>query len=98
MDHATYCRTVCGAKCCKHHLTGIDCPQLAEDKSCKCYAERFADGMGDLVFVGRVEINETQGIDFLCGRIANLIKAKALPEDVEAGCCFAHPELLQRDL
>lgn len=54
--------------------------------------------MGDLVYIGRVEINKKVGIDFLCGRIEQLIEAKALAPEIEAGCCYAHPELLERDL
>lgn len=98
MDHFTYCRDVCGAKCCKHHATQTLCPQLADDKSCKCYKERYADGMGDLVYVGSVEINDKQKIDFMCGRIEQMIAKGQLPEEIIAQCCYAHPQLLKAKL
>lgn len=102
---AKYCREVCGAKCC--YLTTpeegrIPCPRLAEDNQCSVYDKRYAEGMPNLVQVGTYRSRSIVDLEgnpavrpFFCGRITAILAAKALPEDVVAQCCVAHPELLE---
>jgi hypothetical protein len=46
--------------------------------------------VGHFQFQGRLH-------PFICGKIADVIKAGLLPQDIEAQCCYAHPELLEMD-
>lgn len=75
--------------------TGLICPRL---KDCKCtiYDKRFSPEYGDYEEVARVKIGDNL-IPFICGRIEKLLKDKLLPEPIEQQCCYAHPELLERD-
>jgi hypothetical protein len=103
---AFWCSQVCGGKCCLFHSPEegtVPCPNLTPEKSCGVYEQRYADGMPDLVQVGTYKsrtIKNLQGEpadrSFFCGRIVNIIAAKGLRPEVEAQCCVAHPELLEK--
>lgn len=100
ISHAEYCQNICGAKCCKIPSEDFSCPKLTKDNLCSIYQERFAEGQPaeKLISIFRSKIRGANGqIVFKamsCGRIAKLITDKKLPPEVEAQCCFAHPELL----
>ena len=97
MDHATYCAKICGAKCCylyKPHP--IPCPRLAPDCSCSIYEERFRDGSPAVVTVGFFRLRGDLR-PFACGKIEDTIKEGLLAQEIEAQCCYAHPELLKTD-
>jgi hypothetical protein len=103
---AFYCRQVCKARCCTFISPEegiVPCPNLTSKNECGVYQERYADGMPDLVQVGTYKsrtIKNLQGEpadrSFFCGRIVNIIAANGLAPSVEAQCCIAHPELLER--
>jgi hypothetical protein len=104
IDEATYCAKVCGAQCC--YFTSLEegsvkCPQLRDDNACGVYEKRYAEGMPDIVVVGRYQSKSVMDLDkkyverpFFCGRIANIIASNGLRKDIAAQCCIAHPELL----
>lgn len=97
MDHATYCAKVCGAKCCylyKPHP--IPCPCLASNATCSIYEDRFREGSPAAVQVGHF-LFKGELRPFICGKIMDVIQAGLLPKEIEAQCCYAHPELLTRD-
>src|SRR5437870_1207588 len=104
MDEATYCRTVCKAKCCRSYTPEegiIACPRLGSDNSCNVYEQRFHPHQPDVVAVGTFRSKSIKNLTgepalrpFLCWRIQVLIDAKKLPEEVAKQCCIVHPELL----
>lgn len=97
IDHATYCAKVCGAKCCYLYKPDpIPCPCLASDCTCSIYEERFREGAPALMAVGHFQF-QGRLRPFICGKIVEVIKAGLLPQDIEAQCCYAHPELLEMD-
>lgn len=106
MDRATYCLTVCGGKCCTLHFPGEDpvrCPKQADDGSCTVYHERYGgESPPSLVVVGQWQTKKIKTLDgepvimpFWCGRIEELLATHRMHPEVVAGCCYAHPELLE---
>lgn len=105
MDADTYCKTVCGGKCCYLHPVGEDpvkCPKQHEDGSCSVYHKRYGPLADEpIVVVGYWHTNNKRDIHgnpimmpFGCGRIKDLLAQRLLHPDVEKQCCYAHPELL----
>lgn len=109
MDAATYCIQVCKAKCCYLNTPWgegpIKCPRLAEDNSCSVYHKRYGELVHEpLVVVGRWQSKVRKDIDgnpvdlpFYCGHVKDIIEKGWMPKDVEAQCCYAHPELLDME-
>lgn len=102
LDKDTYCIKVCKGKCCTlHHESGakVRCPKLSADCSCSIYEKRFAPNAPELEVVGFYQIKKGDGSwtinPFICWQITKLIAHKQLPKEVEDGCCYAHPELLE---
>jgi len=95
VDEASYCSNICKAKCC--HFQGVACPRLDDNNQCSIYAERFAEGQPDLMFVGLVQINSKQVIQFKCSRINQLLAQGVIPKEIVDQCCVANPKLLERD-
>lgn len=87
-----YCSGVCGAKCCKGN--DFKCGYLSADCLCSIYEKRFAPDMPDTVTIGAYRKGEKL-LAYSCTRIERLIKAGKLDKTIEAGCCIAHPELLE---
>lgn len=93
MTPAEYCIGVCGGKCCTHPVTKQRCPRQADDGSCSIYDLRYREGhpkreeVGAYMWRGKMVV-------FECGTIEELISSKTLAPEIEAQCCFAHPELL----
>lgn len=108
MDVGTFCKSVCGGRCCYLRLPDegepIPCPHLTEDKTCGIYAERYREGADDLVVVGYFKSRKYKELDgitpatrpYVCGRMHQLLAAGAVPPDIAKGCCIAHPELLSK--
>lgn len=106
MDAATYCIKVCGGKCCYLHTpwgeAPIRCPKLAEDNSCSVYDRRYKELVDEpLVVVGQWQSKVRKTIDgepvtypFYCGHVKTIIANGHMAKEVEAQCCYAHPELL----
>ena len=102
---AKYCASVCGGRCCTLHNAdegSVRCPRLKDDNTCGVYKERYADYQPRLVVVGTFISRKLKRLDgeyaerpFVCGFIEDILKAGALPKEIEAGCCYAHPELLE---
>jgi len=105
VDKATYCRTVCGAKCCSIVFPGEEltkCPRLSEDNSCSVYSQRYPENPEPLVVVGYWQLKNRKDLEgnpvvmpFWCGRVDDLIKSGMMPKSIEDQCCYAHPELLE---
>lgn len=93
-----YCIRVCCGKCCTHPVTKVRCPKQADDGSCSIYEHRYVR-IGALK-QETVALYEHQGrtLKFECGQILDLIAAKMLAPEVEAQCCYAHPELLNQEI
>lgn len=72
------------------------CPHLQHDKRCGIYEERFAPDKPAIVQVALYVIQD-EWKALTCARISELIGRNLLDPEVEAGCCYAHPELLERD-
>lgn len=90
-----YCSKVCGAKCCTIRPENITCSFLTEEKLCKCYENRFGPGSIRQAVMGFVTTASGGIKPFICGRIREIIADGALPPDIVAQCCIAHPELLE---
>lgn len=90
-----YCIDVCKAKCCTHPVHKVECPRLGPDKRCTIYELRYRPGAPAIETVGFYE-HGGKTFAFKCGRIGQLIADGHVPDDVVAGCCYAHPELLVR--
>lgn len=95
MTKDEYCISVCKAKCCYWHDVKKPCPRLTEDCKCSIYEQRFGPDSAHVEIVGWAEKYPGTVLPFICSRIEQLIKDKHLPDDVEAQCCYAHPELLE---
>lgn len=108
MDAATYCRSVCGAKCCHLRLPDEDapipCPRLAPDGSCSVYEQRYGElAHEDVVIVGYWKSRKYRTLEntdgalrpFPCGKVEQIHARGGLPEDVARQCCVIHPELLE---
>lgn len=81
----------------------VPCPNRDPvSKLCNIYESRYKPGAPAVEIVGfhRLERSARAFPVFralACGRILDIIARKELPPEVEAQCCFAHPELLERD-
>lgn len=101
-----YCQEICKARCCYFRSPEegiVMCPHLTPEKKCNCYKERYAAGQPDLVVVGYWKSRAYRDLKgnkatrpFWCGRIRQLLATGVLPDDVVAGCVYAHPELLEK--
>jgi hypothetical protein len=108
MDRDTYCIKVCGGKCCTLYPPNEDavpCPRLSGDGSCSVYQKRYGE-LNDqpLVIVGRWTSKKNKDVDdnpvvynFYCGRIEEIIISGAMPKEIMNQCCYAHPELLEKE-
>jgi len=105
VDEATYCQSVCGAKCCYLRLpdepSPIPCPRLNPDNSCSVYAVRYAVGMPEVVVIGYFRSKTYRDLHggevrrpFPCGMIKDIAARGGLPKEVEEQCVVLHPELL----
>lgn len=101
MPYSQYCSEVCGAKCCKVYLEDTDevlceCPKLSENRTCSIYKERYEQGKpyGFQKLVPHRTGLKVISVD--CGEVKEILKKKQLPGWIEAQCCFAHPELLEK--
>lgn len=97
-----YCIKICKAKCCTLYTEGVAviCPKLSSDCKCTIYKDRFTPFAPDVVKVGEYSLwlkNGPEKRNFYCSRVENLIAKNLLPDDIRAGCCYAHPELLKKD-
>lgn len=108
MDADTYCIKVCGGKCCTLYPKDeapVRCPRQADDGTCTVYDRRYSEPLvhQKLVVVGQWKSQARRDIDgalitfpFYCGHIKDIIASGSLPEEIEAQCCYAHPELLEK--
>jgi hypothetical protein len=74
------------------------CPKLSDNNTCSIYKERFELNI-PYSWVD-YKIQEDGNIDIIqakCGLIKQILKNKGLPKEIEDQCCFAHPELLERE-
>lgn len=95
-----YCSKVCGAKCCTHWPDNHTCRNLTKDCKCSIYKERFGPGSPEFEIVDLYAAPTKQGQrikQLICGRIELLIAKGDLPKWIEKQCCWAHPELLEKD-
>lgn len=98
-----YCIKVCKAKCCVIQAEQIKCPLLTADCKCSIYKERFGEGSQAEEIVGwyTSKVLDSDGNrtiqPVLCSRIETILKEDNLPLDVRAQCCYANPELLNKD-
>lgn len=101
MTKDDYCINVCKAKCCRLWDESKTCPKLGPDCKCTIYKERFGPDSPEEQVVGFYSSKSADDDGhlmlkaFVCSRITKLIENKLLPEWVEKGCCYAHPELLE---
>lgn len=106
MDRDQYCIQVCKGKCCifRDKTEGeVRCPNLQENGACGVYKERYADGMPDVVAVGRYRSKVYKDLKgefvdrpFFCGRIEQILAAGSLPRDIRDQCCYFNPAVLER--
>lgn len=98
-----YCIKVCKAKCCVIDAEKIPCPLLTPDCKCSIYKERFGEGSKEEEIVGwyQSSVLDSDGNrtiqPIMCSRILTILAEDNLPLDVRAQCCYAHPELLNKD-
>lgn len=108
MNRGTYCIKVCGGKCCTLYPPNDDavrCPRLSDDRSCSVYHKRYGE-LADqpVVVVGQWASKKNKDVDgnpvvynFYCGRIEEIIISGTMHPDVKSQCCYAHPELLDKE-
>lgn len=94
MTRDEYCISVCRGKCCRIAADDVVCQHL-KDGACSIYRERFADSAPDSQCVGLYVDRAGELKAFVCNRIMNIIGKGLMDPEVEAGCCYAHPELLE---
>ncbi len=93
---------VCGGKCCTLYPVGeepVRCPRQAIDGSCSIYAVRYSSPLLEeqLVQVGTWKNRKGAERPFVCGHIEQIITKGLLPKHIEDVCCYAHPELLDKE-
>lgn len=79
-----------------HQAHGVTCPHLTTEKTCAVYAERFAPDQPVVKAMSLYVIGDELHTLY-CFRITALIEKGLLHPDVEARCCYAHPELLDHN-
>jgi|SRR6185503_13856675 len=78
-----YCIEICKAKCC-YTIVGGRCPNLAKDNKCSIY-HLWEDNTCHYSGYGL----KTSSIEYA-------IEHKLLRPEIMEGCCYAHPELLEK--
>lgn len=96
-----YCIEICKGKCCTLYPPGeepVRCPRQTPDGSCGIYHIRYSMPLlkEPLVQVGAWKSRSGIERPFVCGHIEEIIAQGHLPKHIEEGCCYAHPELLER--
>ncbi len=103
-----YCIEVCKGKCCTLYPPGeepIRCPKVLESGACSVYHKRYGELANEpIVVVGRWQSKKNKDVDgqpvvynFYCGRIEEIIISGAMRPEVMSQCCYAHPELLEKE-
>ena len=77
-------------------MDAVRCARLTADCKCSIYKERFAEGQPAQLPIF-LYLHKDELKSFVCSRIQDLITRDQLAPDVRAQCCYAHPELLERD-
>lgn len=91
MNHGEYCTTVCKGKCCKvfdeNQKEIWRCPNQLDSGACAIYDEWKDTGTCGIYF---------PEIENILVNINQAIERKLLDPRIEAQCCYAHPELLEK--
>lgn len=77
-----YCIEICKAKCC-YTFVGGKCPNLAKDNRCSIYS------------LWKNNTCNYTGHGLKTSAIEYAIEHRLLRPEIEVGCCYAHPELLE---